>query len=234
MISRCSKPAPLPTPFPNKQTNNVLYESHKSQQTFLKFQSSPHKSSHLPPLVITLKFNASKDSVLPIRISSIKSPHLKSQKWRNHIKILLIPHSVIQISWKSVLEEISAKTESFACHQKNTSSMKKADVQDVFNKASKSICRSRVVLFPDTLKYDCACMCLCECTWACACLRTCSSFFGIDKVILNPYLEYPAAISLSFIGLHLTTTCTASLLCVRCGCKNRHLHMNIRHWLEGS
>jgi hypothetical protein len=45
--------------------------------------------------------------------------------------------------------------------------------------------------------------------------------YGMQKVnmfaIMNPYHEYPAAISLSFIGRHLTTTCTASFLFACCG-----------------
>jgi hypothetical protein len=42
------------------------------------------------------------------------------------------------------------KTRSFTCYQKKVSSMKQADLRDVFKKAPKSVCTTNVVS-PDTL-----------------------------------------------------------------------------------
>jgi hypothetical protein len=49
------------------------------------------------------------------------------------------------------LEECGPKTGSFACCQKKASSLKQADLRDMYKKASKNICASTVVVSPDPL-----------------------------------------------------------------------------------
>jgi hypothetical protein len=49
------------------------------------------------------------------------------------------------------LENSSSKTRSFAFYQKETSSVKKADLRDMFKKPSKNVCTSTTVLSPDPL-----------------------------------------------------------------------------------
>jgi hypothetical protein len=50
------------------------------------------------------------------------------------------------------LKESSLKTGSFAfCQKKKAPSVKQVDLRDILIKASKSVCTSMVVLFPDTL-----------------------------------------------------------------------------------
>jgi hypothetical protein len=50
-----------------------------------------------------------------------------------------------------VHEESSPKTGSFAFYHKKASSVKQADVRDMFIKASNSVCASTVVVSPDPL-----------------------------------------------------------------------------------
>jgi hypothetical protein len=47
--------------------------------------------------------------------------------------------------------ESSPKTKSFAFHQKKASSLKQADLRDMFKKASRCVCTSTIVLFLDPL-----------------------------------------------------------------------------------
>jgi hypothetical protein len=55
------------------------------------------------------------------------------------------------ISCNCIYSKILLIQQSFAFYQKKSSSMKRADLRDMFKKASKSVCASTVVVSPDPL-----------------------------------------------------------------------------------
>jgi hypothetical protein len=84
---------------------------------------------------------------------------LNSEKWNMRISGTVLSRGG-HISWvkqnsfnltsdNSALEKTSPKTGSFAFYQRKTSSMKQADLRDMFKRASKSVCTSTVVISPD-------------------------------------------------------------------------------------